>query len=183
MTSPEPSLLRRMIRRAIALSGIAAALLLGWWMRIEAARSPDLLPEIRLGESVSLGRTQLRPDSLTLEDGRLVLRALAENVTGETQSSPFGIPARPPEAVIGDSVLPTPEIVLLRDQAPLGQLQPLLPEEISMIWTLPEDWRPVPVTLRFSRETFKLRDNLYGQASWLGHVPAATLTALPGTAP
>ena len=126
--------------------------------------------------------SRLTPLSLRIAGEQIVLLAQIENLTGETQSAPFGIPASPPALAIGEVALPSPDIILLRDDAPLQQLQPRLPEKITLSWAAPEDWQPGAVELRFEREIFKLRDNLYARASWLGTVPQATLAAIPEVA-
>ncbi len=71
----------------------------------------------------------------------------------------------------------------MRDDAPLYELQPRIPEKIALVWTLPTPWQPQTVEIAFSRQPFKLRDNLYGQASWLVFVPEARMTAEPEAAP
>ena len=182
-----PRLLRRLWLRLLATAGAAAAVLIGFWSSVEEARSPaDAIPAVALGQPVEMGRTRLTPLALDWRasaDGKqIVLYAMAENVTGATQVAVFGTPAHPPELLLDGAKLPAPEITLDRDGVPLGQLQPRMAERITLVWTPPAEWRPPAsgqpeVTLRFDRQRFKLRDNLYGQASWLGFVPEAELHA------
>ena len=178
-TATVAAFLRSLFGRAVAVSGIAAAVGLAWWSKVDDARQTEAVPQVDFGTPIDLGRSRLTPLSLRVAGEQIVLLAEVENVTGETQSAPFGIPATPPALAIGDVVLPSPDVTLLRDEAPLRQLQPRLPEKITLTWVTPEGWQPGPVELRFEREIFKLRDNLYARASWLGTVPQATLAAIP----
>lgn len=178
---PKPTLLRRLWLRMLATAGVTAAVLLGWWWKVEDARSPDDAPATVFGTAIDLGRTKLTPVALEWWKGdrRLVLTAVIENRTGETQIAIFGGPPHPPQLILDGVPQDPPEIILLRDDEPLLQVQPRLAEKIALIWPLPPGWQAAPVQVDFSRQTFKLRDNLYGQSSWLGFVPAARLTALP----
>lgn len=45
MVERQSSLMRRTIRRALAASGVTAAILYGWWQTIEAARTAPFVPE------------------------------------------------------------------------------------------------------------------------------------------
>jgi hypothetical protein len=183
--APKINLLRRLWLRALATAGVVAAVLLSWWWKVEDARTPDNAPEATFGGTIDLGRSALTPLALTLRPGddRLVLTAMIENRTGETQLAVFGAPPHPPQLVLDGVPQDPPEIQLLRDDAPLQQLQPRLSEEIALIWPLPPGWQTGPVQIDFARQAFKLRDNLYGQSSWLGFSPSARLTATPETAP
>lgn len=188
MTDAKPRLFRRLWLRLLATAGIAAAVLLSWWLRIDQARMPSEIPVTGFGETVDLGRSLFTPEALQLrrspdQPDRLVLTALIENVTGKTQSAIFGSPSHPPLLTVGENPLAPPEIVLLRDDAPLYELQPRIPEKVALIWTLPTAWQPQSVEIAFSRQTFKLRDNLYGQSSWLGFVPEAQMAVEPGGVP
>ena len=181
-TATVAAFLRSLFGRALAASGIAAAVGLAWWSRVDDARQSETIPRVEFGTAMDLGRSRLTPLALHVAEGQIVLLAQIENLTGETQSAPFGIPASPPALAIGERVLPAPDVTLSRDDAPLQQLQPRLPERIALSWAAPEDWQPGAVELRFEREIFKLRDNLYARASWLGTVPVATLVATPEVA-
>ncbi len=182
------SFLRQLGLRLLATMGIVGAVLLSWWLKIEDARTPDETPQIALGQPVDMGRSRLTPISLQLrriegKPDQLVLFAAIENVTGETQDAVFGIPARPPELDVDGAPLIAPEIILLRDNEPLRQLQPRLSEDIAIVWTAPDPWRPTEVSIIFSKQAFKLKDNLYGQSSWLGFTPIAQLTIAPEATP
>ncbi len=181
----KPSLLRRLWLRAVATAGVAAAVLLSWWWKVEDARIPETAPAAGFGRPVDLGRSMLTPAALEwrADDGQIVLNAVMENTTGETQIAIFGAPAHLPQLILDGAPQPAPEIVLSRDNAPLRQLQPRMAEEIALIWPAPPGWRPVPVQIDFERQTFKLKDNLYGQSSWLGFVPSARLSATPQRRP
>ncbi|ARC39109.1 hypothetical protein A6J80_22745 (plasmid) [Paracoccus yeei] len=93
-------------------------------------------------------------------------------MTGESQSAIFGFP---PRIEVADLPLVQPEIILDRDAAPLTSLHPRIAEDISVIWPLPPDWSTENISLTFFRQQFKLHDNLYGKAGWLGFAPAARL--------
>jgi hypothetical protein len=183
--APKPTLLRRLWLRLLAAAGVAAAVLLSWWWKVEEARTPETAPAAAFGAPLDLGRTRLTPLALEWRshDRQLVLNALIENQTGQSQIAIFGGPPHPPQLILDGAPLDPPEIVLLRDDAPLQQLQPRLSEEIALIWPAPPDWQPAPVQIDFARQAFKLRDNLYGQSSWLGFSPAARLIATPETRP
>lgn len=175
------SLLRRLWLRILATAGVTAAVLVTWWGKIEDARTPRTIPEIIIGQPVDLGRSRITPLAMTAEPDRLTLTVQIENLTGETQMMPFG--SRPPELLLDDSTAAPSEIVLLRDQEPLAQLQPRLPETVALSWQTPAGWKTADPEIIFLRQNFKLRDNLYGQSSWLGFVPAARLAVDPGTTP
>ena len=181
----KPSLLRRIWLRALATAGVAAAVLLSWGWKVEEARSPENAPATGFGSTVDLGRTALTPVALEWQSGkgRLVLTAVIENMTGETQVAIFGGPPHPPQLILNGAAQEPPEVVLLRDDAPLQQLQPRMSEDIALIWPVPPDWQAGQVQVDFAKQAFKLKDNLYGQSSWLGFAPAARLTAIPETRP
>ena len=190
LTDPRPSLFRRLWLQLLAVIGVGAAVLFGLWSSVEDARQPDVVPRTALGQPVDLGRTRLTPVALEWRPAtgdapaRLALRAVAENVTGTTQDTPFGLPPRPPEMSLKGTTLPQPEITLDRDDSPLRQLPPRMPEPITLVWTLPPGAAADdPATIRFDRQRFKLRDNFYGRAAWLGFVPEAVLTLAPSTRP
>lgn len=181
----KPRLIHQLWLRALATVGVAAAVLLSWWWKVDDLRAPDALPVVGFGQPVDMGRTLLTPQALQLHQtaGRLVMTALAENLTGQTQNAIFGAPGRPPEVSVAGQALAAPEILLTRDDGPLGQLQPRLPEQIQLIWQLPAGWVPEEVEISFAKQRFKLEDNLYGQASWLGFTPTARMVAMPEVAP
>ena len=183
--APKPTLLRRLWLRLLATAGVAAAVLLSWWWKVEDARTPETAPAAVFGAALDLGRTRLTPLALEFRsrDRQLVLNALIENQTGQSQIAIFGGPPHPPQLILDGAPMDPPEILLLRDDEPLQQLQPRLSEEIALIWPAPAGWQPGPVRIDFARQAFKLRDNLYGQSSWLGFSPAARLTATPETRP
>ncbi|WP_147391960.1 hypothetical protein [Paracoccus onubensis] len=188
MADAKPHLFRRLWLRLLATAGIAAAVLLSWWLRIDQARAPSEIATTGFGETIDLGRSLFTPEALQLrrspdQPDQLVLTASVENVTGKTQNAVFGSPEHPPLLTMGENPLAPPEIVLIRDDAPLYELQPRIPEKIALVWTLAAPWQPQTVEIAFSRQTFKLRDNLYGQASWLVFVPEARMTAEPEAAP
>lgn len=184
-SEPKPRVPRQIFPRILATAGVAAAVLLTWWWKVDDARTPQAQPVAAIGQPIDLGRSVLTPQALELRrgQGQIVLTALIENVTAETQTAIFGLPAKPPELVLDGKALPPPEIVLLRDNDALQALQPRLPEEIALIWPAPAGWQPDAVRVGFSKQLFKLRDNFFGKSSWLGFVPAATLTAIPTVQP
>lgn len=175
------SLIRRLWLRLLATAGVAAAVLLSWWWKIEDARAPSSVPRAEIGQTIDLGQTRLTPLDLTVtSDGTvLTLHAIAENATSKTEANPFGIPTTLPAAVIDGEALPDPEVNLVRASTGRFILQPRMPEEITLVWTSPTPLKGKEVQLRFMRQTFKLHDNLYGQAMWLGFVPSAKLELVP----
>ncbi|MBK4217422.1 hypothetical protein JJJ17_15950 [Paracoccus caeni] len=179
--STRRSLLNRVLPRTLAAAGLAAAIGVSWWMRVEAARAPDDPPQVAMGEAVDLGRVSLTPLALTLlpdgDQAALTLHATAENITGETQSGLFGFPPHPPQIEVSGVELAEPEVILHRDGEALQQLQPRLVERVSITWQVPQDFRADNLSLTFFRQSFKLRDNLYGKSSWLGFSPSARLDA------
>ncbi|UFM64766.1 hypothetical protein LOS78_13890 [Paracoccus sp. MA] len=78
---------------------------------------------------------------------------------------------------------PEPEVTLDRDGELLWHLQPRLAERVTLAWRVPPGWQPGPVSLTFQRQTFKLRDNLYGKSSWLLFQPAGRMATTPEGAP
>lgn len=177
-------MMRKLWLRLLATLGVGAALMLSWWWKIDAAREPTAIPEASLGQTIQLGRVQITPLALELvEDENIVMTAEVLNVTGTTQVGVFSTSPNPPQLVLGGEVLPAPEVLLLRDNALLFQLQPRLPEKVSLTWSAPPGWTPEQIELRFEKQAFKLVDNLFGQASWLGYSPAARIYAVPQVAP
>jgi len=192
MADQQSSLVRRTTRRALAASGITAAILYGWWQAIESARMVPTLPEAQIGLPLALGRVALTPLSLQLRSAApssssaqplLVLSARVENVTGETQFAPFGYPPRLVTAEADKLAFDAPEITLLRDHQPLYQLQPRMPEVVEIAWQPPEDWQTGKLSLTFFQQQFKLKDNLYGRSNWLGYSAVARLAATPEPTP
>ncbi|WP_312525250.1 hypothetical protein [Paracoccus sp. (in: a-proteobacteria)] len=174
--------LRQIWLRLLATAGVAAAILLSWWWKVDEARTPEVITVASLGQAIDLGRTIITPQAFHLrgsDPATLVMSARIENVTGESQTTLFGSPAHPPKVMIDGVALPEPDLVLIRDQQPLRQLHPRMPEQIEMIWPAPPDWQPKEVQILFDKQIFKLRDNLYGQASWLGFLPAAQMHIRP----
>ncbi|MFC3567905.1 hypothetical protein [Paracoccus simplex] len=185
-------MLRRLRLRLAASAGVAAAVLVGLWLKVEEVRAPQEPPAVVLGQAVDQGRTEITPLSLSLapperagEPGRLLLRARLLNLTGETQFAVFGFPPHPPELAAGGVVWPEPEVTLDRDGEVLAQLHPRLAERVTLAWQLPPDWQrqPGPVSLTFQRQIFKLRDNLYGMSNWLLFQPAGRMAITPQGAP
>lgn len=160
-------------------AGSLAAITLSWWWMIEDARAPRELPRAAFGQQLEVGRVWLTPLELSHKDGLLILEAEAENPTGETQTLPFGLPDRLPRLVDGARSLPAAEVILRRDEAPLLALQPRLRERLRFLWRLDAPPQSGAV-IRFSKQTFKLQDNLYGQASWLGFTAVAELPIASG---
>lgn len=159
--------------------GTLAALSLSWWWKIDELRSPQDVPQAALMQKLDVGRLWLTPVAVKYhnEGGgrRIVLETLLENRTGSTQTALFGAPARLPKLLAGDQPLPDPEVILSRDQERLTSLQPRMPEQVQFIWTIENMDRGQNLSVEFSKQTFKLQDNLYGQSSWLGSSVAAVL--------
>lgn len=166
--------------------GVSAAVLLSWWWKVEDARMPEQVPVIALGAEVDMGRIRVTPLVFEIrrntdQPDKLVLAAILENVTGETQVAYFGSPPAPPELVVTGAEIAAPEVILKRDGETLIQLEPRMAEEVELIWALPPGTATLDAgtEIRFSREIFKLRDNLYGRSGWLGTEPAARLVVPP----
>ncbi|WP_353146096.1 hypothetical protein [Pollutimonas bauzanensis] len=183
MAEQQSSLMRRTIRRALAASGITAAILYGWWQTIEAARTAPVVPETQLGSPLALGRVTLTPLSLQLRSDLLVLSARVENVTSETQPAPLGYPPRLVTVEADNVAFSAPEVTLLRDRQALYQLQPRMPEDVEITWQVPEGWQAGKLSLTFFQQQFKLKDNLYGRSNWLGYSAAAHMAAIPEPTP
>jgi hypothetical protein len=185
------STVRQVWVRLLAVIGIAAAIAVAWWMKVEDARLPDAPPQIAFGEPVSVGRAVFTPQKLTIENAapsaiadsqngrKLVLTGQVENVTSTSQVGVFGPPDKLPALSSGNMGFPPPGIYLVRDGEPLGQIEPRIREDVAIVWDIPDNWREQDVKIEFSEQQFKLRDNLYAKASWLGFYPAGTLIARP----
>lgn len=188
---PLRSTARQIRARLFAAIGILAAIAVAWWMKVEDARVPDASPQIAFGEPVSLGRAVFTPQKLTVEKAgpsatagsqagrKLVLTGQIENVTGTSQAAVFGQPEKLLTLSSGGAGFPLPEVYLVRDRELLGQIEPRIREDIAIVWNIPDDWHEQDVTIEFSAQQFKLRDNLYAKASWLLFYPAGTLSARP----
>jgi hypothetical protein len=182
---------RQIWARLFAAIGIFAAIAVTWWMKVEDARVPNASPQITFGEPVNLGRAVFTPQKLAVEkaaasatagsqDGRrLVLTGQIENVTGTSQAAVFGQPEKLLTLSSGGVSFPVPEVYLVRDRELLDQIEPRIREDIAIVWDIPDSWREQDVTIEFSAQQFKLKDNLYAKASWLLFYPAGTLSARP----
>lgn len=185
------SALRRIWVRIAATIGVVAAIVFAWWMKVEDARAPEAPPQIAFDQPVRAGRAVFTPRRLTVENGapasaagdgsgrKLVLTGRLENATGESQVAIFGFPEKLPVLSSGGTIFPDPQVYLDRDKARLRQLQPRISEDVSIVWDVPEGWRAQEVSIEFSAEQFKLKDNLYAKASWLLSYPSGVLTAQP----
>lgn len=185
------STVHRIWVRIFAAIGIAAAITVAWWMKVEAARAPDAPPEIAFGAPVSTGRAVFTPRKLTIETAapsamagsqggrKIVLAGQIENVTGISQVGAFGPPDRLPALSSGGVDFPPPQIYLVRDGELLGQIEPRIRVDVAIVWDIPDTWREQEVTVAFSAQQFKLKDNLYAKASWLSFRPAGILSARP----
>ncbi|MFE0017605.1 hypothetical protein ACFWXH_22385 [Mesorhizobium sp. NPDC059054] len=182
------STVRQIWVRLLAALGIFAAIAVAWWMKVEDARVPDAPPQVAFGEPVNVGRAILVPYKLTIENAapsatgsqrKLVLTGQLESVTGSSQVSIFGSPEKLPALSSGGMTFPAPKVYLVRDKEPLKQLHPRIRELVSIVWDIPEGWTEQDVTIGFSTQQFKLKDNLYAKASWLQFHPSGTLSARP----
>lgn len=182
------STVRQIWVRMLAAIGILAAIAVAWWMKVEDARVPDAPPRIAFGEPVNVGRAVFVPYKLTIESAtpsatgsqrKLVLTGQLENVTGSSQLAVFGSPEKLPALSSGGVSFPAPQVYLFRDKEPLKQLQPRIRELVSIVWDIPEGWDEQDVTIGFSTQQFKLKDNLYAKASWLLSKPSGILSARP----
>jgi hypothetical protein len=186
------SALRQFRVRGFAAVGIVAAIATAWWVKVEDARVPDTPPQIAFGDPVKAGRGVFTPQSLTIVNAapssaaassasgrKLVLAGLLENVTGNSQLEILGPPDELPALSSGGVTFAPPKVYLDRDKALLWQLQPRIREAVSIVWDIPEDWREQEVTVEFSAQHFKIKDNLYAKASWLLFYPTGTLSARP----
>ncbi|MCO5082325.1 MAG: hypothetical protein M9955_11790 [Rhizobiaceae bacterium] len=177
--------------RIAAAIGVIAAIAATWWMKVEEARAPDAPTQIAFDQPVKVGRAVFTPRRLAIENAapfptagdaggrKLVLAGRLENATGASQIAVFGFPETLPALSSGGARFPEPEVYLDRDKARLRQLQPRIAEDISIVWNIPEGWREQDVTIEFSAEQFKLKDNLYAKASWLLPYPTGVLIARP----
>jgi hypothetical protein len=185
------STIRQIWLRTFAAIGITAAIVVAWWMKVEDARMPDTPPQVTFGKPVNVGRAVFTPQKLTVEKGppsttarsqagrALVLTGRLENVTSTSQAAILGPAEKLPALSSGGTDFPPPMIYLVRDRELLKQLEPRISEDVAIVWDLPADWRAQNVTIEFSAQQFKLRDNLYAKASWLLFYPAGTLNARP----
>lgn len=182
----KPRLFHRLWLRLFATAGATAAVLLSWWWKVDDMRAPDQLPTTSFGQPVDMGMFLFTPLSLQLrhattdQPGTLVMTATVENITGETQilATPRGMP----KVTLNGEVLSDPEMTLMQDGTPLSQLQPRLPKTVELVWAVPADWQAQPVGISFAKQTFKLRDNMFGKSSWLGFTPTAQMTITPEAA-
>jgi hypothetical protein len=185
------STVRQIWVRIFAVIGIAAAIVVAWWMKVEDARVPDAPPQIAFGEPVNVGRAVFTPQKLTIENAapsamagaqegrKLVLTGQLENVTGASQVGVFGEPGALPSLSSGGAGFLPPDVYLLRDRELLRQIEPRIREDVAIVWDIPDGWREQDVRIEFAVQQFKLKDNLYAKASWLGFYPAGTLSARP----
>lgn len=179
---------RKIWVRMLTAVGIVAAIAVAWWMKVEDARVPVAPPQIAFGEPVNVGRAVFIPYKLVIEEPsatgpqagrRIVLTGQLENVTGSSQLAVFGSPEKLPALSSGGVSFPAPQVYLFRDKELLRQLQPRISELVSIVWDVPEGWNEQDVTIGFSTQQFKLKDNLYAKASWLLSKPSGTLSARP----
>lgn len=185
------STFRQIWLRIFATIGIITAIAVAYWMKVEDARVTDTPPQIAFGDPVNVGRAVFTPQKLTIEtdaapaatsmrrDRKLILRGRLENATGESQVAILGSPEKLPGISSGGIPFPPPTVYLERDNALLKQLQPRISEAVSIVWDIPEAWQEQDVTIEFSAQQFKLKDNLYGKSSWLLFYPTGALSTRP----
>src|SRR3546814_12114569 len=122
MAEDQSSFLRRTTRRALAASGITAAILYGWWQAVEGARTPPSLPEIKTGSSLAMGRVVLPPLSIELRQAAsssegaqplLLLSASVDTLHGETQTTAHRDPHRLVPIEEAEIVFDYPEVRLV----------------------------------------------------------------------
>lgn len=171
--------------RVVATIGLAAAILTTWWMKVEDARAPKAPSAVAFGQPVKVGRSIFTPQKLILDSGdgqgdrRLILTGLLENATRSSQQAFFGFPDQPVVLTSGGATFEAPRVNLGRDGRLLVQLEPRIREAVDIVWKVPPGWQEQDVTISFSAQRFKLKDNLYAKSSWLGFYPTGTLTVRP----
>jgi hypothetical protein len=134
-------------------------------------------PALSIGKPISAGEWTLRLDGVSLSDRlpdgsriigadrkAIILHLQATNRTALTSNS-FVRAIHLDTPVPGVDAQPTP--YLQRDRVATGELQPALPEDMTLVWTYPASAQ-VPARLRFSIDarSYRTFDNLYAQPGW-----------------
>lgn len=177
-------------QRLLAGAGglVAAALSLGY--SLYEARNGGEIMTVSPETVVNAGRWNVTlhsgsiamqtPDGLKLQDGgkALVVDLTLENLSAES-SNLYA------EALKLDNIAspPRPYFYLTRDKALLGDLQPMMPENVKAVWQMPAD-QPLPEALIVSivGSRYKPKDNLYAAPGWFdpAEVAKATLPLTEG---
>lgn len=161
------------------LAGIGglAAIAVSWGIGLFDAGKAPVRPTLAAGQLIQAGQWTLRLDRVDVSDrlpgasyvyraGRkvIVLYLQASNRTTATSNS-FMQAVKLDTPIPGADARPTP--YLLRDHAILADLQPALPEEMALVWSVPAD-EQLPASVRFAVEAlqYKAVDNLYAQPLW-----------------
>lgn len=134
-------------------------------------------PALSIGKPISAGEWTLRLDGVSLSDRlpdgsriiggdrkAIILHLQATNRTALTSNS-FVRAIHLDTPVRGVDAQPT--AYLQRDRVATGELQPALPEDMTLVWTYPASAQ-VPARLRFSIDarSYRTFDNLYAQPGW-----------------
>ncbi|WP_420137277.1 hypothetical protein [Sphingomonas sp.] len=157
--------------------GGIAAVVAGWGIGLFELKTTPPPPGLAAAKPVDAGEWTLRLDGVSVSDrmpdgGRIIgsdrkaiiLHLQATNRTGMTSNS-FVRAIHLDTPIRGIDAHPTP--FLQRDRVATGELQPALPEDMTLVWTYPAG-EPVPAKLRFSIDARSYRDfdNLYAQPGW-----------------
>ncbi|ALM86048.1 hypothetical protein [Bordetella sp. N] len=163
-------------RLTAGIGGIAA-IAVSWGIGLFETRTAPVRPVLPVGQAIEAGQWTVRLDRVDVSDrmpgasraymaGRqvIVLYLQATNRTAAT-SNAFMQAVKLDTPIQGVDARPT--AYLLRDHVVLADLQPALPEEMALVWTLPAN-QTVPATVRFTVEAmrYKAADNLYAQPLW-----------------
>lgn len=169
--SPESQKLR--VRIMAGIGGFLAALLsIGY--TVYNIRNDDTVTIVTPGTVIRAGQWHVTvkagglagvmPDGLRLTDGKkaLIVDVTLENVTTESSNLYYDT------LRLGNVAnAPTPRFFLIRDKEVLGDLQPLMPEEIKVVWQLPVDQTlPKALQLLVLGKRFKPKDSLYAAPGW-----------------
>jgi len=170
------SLTERASRITAGIGGLAA-IVVSWGIGLFETRTVPVQPTLAIGQPVEAGQWTLRLDRVDVSDrvpgatgawlaGRkvIVLYLQASNRTAETSNS-YMQAVKLDTPIAGADARPT--AYLMRDHAFLADLQPALPEDVALVWSVPADAQ-VPATVRFKIEAlrYKAVDNLYAQPLW-----------------
>lgn len=164
------------------IGGLLAAFL-SFTLSIYQGRAASEIPKVPRGKVIEAGRWNVTvmgarlagemPDGSRVSPGKkaLVVELTLENRSGESSN------------IYGDVLkienvpdVSKPQFYLMRDRELLWDVQPMMPEQVKVVWQLPQDQAPPPqVRLAVIGAIFKPRDNLYAAPGWFPTKPVATV--------
>lgn len=164
------------------IGGLLAAAL-SFTYSIYQNRASGEVPRVEPGKVVDAGRWNVTATSASLAekmpDGSHVTpgkKALVVDLTLENRSAESSNIYRDVLKIENIPDATRPQFYLMRDRALLWDVQPMMPEQVKVVWQVPQE-QPLPPQLKLAvvGAIFKPRDNLYAAPGWFPTKPVAVI--------